>query len=356
MTHKDIYTKFTIEYDKANVTSSYPSLTKYEVATILDKAYYALIAQKVTGNNIRRAPFEADIKSVEDLRPLLNQSTIDFTLSDGPVTNLADANIPEESLYLLKVILSYKGTASLEEVETFTPTDTSTLNRPELQDIPYVFILNYDISNTDSKDNYALRYTGDSDAFVYYTGTIIQSPGIGLKGPFGASIDILKNAMIQQHNLDGIASAIKCYTYPSIGQASPDDKFVLYRINYSGTTPMDGESKRSVPAKQVSHDMAEKFYSSEYNLPWVKQPVFYLEGDSVFVVFDPIKVPVLNDSTAIYIKKPNSFVENISEDDCEFECNATMAEELISLAVAFALENVESQRLNSKLSMRGFEA
>lgn len=47
MTHSDIYTKFMIEYDKANITSSYPSLTKYEIATILDKAYLALIAQNI---------------------------------------------------------------------------------------------------------------------------------------------------------------------------------------------------------------------------------------------------------------------------------------------------------------------
>jgi hypothetical protein len=33
-----------------------------------------------------------------------------------------------------------------------------------------------------------------------------------------------------------------------------------------------------------------------------------------------------------------------------------MAEELITLAIAFALENIESQRLNSKLNMRGLEA
>jgi len=42
-----------IEYDKANVTSSYPSLTQKEIATVLDKAYLALIAQKLTGNNSR---------------------------------------------------------------------------------------------------------------------------------------------------------------------------------------------------------------------------------------------------------------------------------------------------------------
>jgi hypothetical protein len=43
-------------------------------------------------------------------------------------------------------------------------------------------------------------------------------------------------------------------------------------------------------------------------------------------------------------------------EEYQFECNSTMAEELVSLAVAFALENVESARLNSKLNMRGLEA
>jgi hypothetical protein len=71
MTYSDIYTKFLIEYDKQNITSSYPSLTVYEIGTILDKAYLALIAQKLTGNNPRRAPFEIDIKAIEDLRPLI---------------------------------------------------------------------------------------------------------------------------------------------------------------------------------------------------------------------------------------------------------------------------------------------
>jgi hypothetical protein len=44
MTYENIYQKFMIEYDKAGITSSYPSLTEYEAATILDKAYLALIA------------------------------------------------------------------------------------------------------------------------------------------------------------------------------------------------------------------------------------------------------------------------------------------------------------------------
>lgn len=76
MTHSDIYTKFMIEYDKANITSSYPSLTKYEIATILDKAYLALIAQKYTGNNPRRQPFEGDMKAIEDLQPLIKRFVV----------------------------------------------------------------------------------------------------------------------------------------------------------------------------------------------------------------------------------------------------------------------------------------
>jgi hypothetical protein len=65
-----------IEYDKANVTSSYPSLTQYEVATLLDKAYLALIARKFTGNNPRQSAFETDIKSISDLQPLVVRENV----------------------------------------------------------------------------------------------------------------------------------------------------------------------------------------------------------------------------------------------------------------------------------------
>lgn len=92
MTYGDIYTKFLIEYDKENITSSYPSLTPYEIATILDKAYLALIAQKVTGNNPRRAAFEADTKAIEDLRPLVKtyENFIHADYIDGEIVTLKD--------------------------------------------------------------------------------------------------------------------------------------------------------------------------------------------------------------------------------------------------------------------------
>lgn len=101
MTHSDIYTKFMIEYDKANITSSYPSLTKYEVATILDKAYLALIAQKYTGNNPRKSAFESDMKATEDLQPLINKFTAIGSLSGDNSYTFNTHTIDNLVLYII---------------------------------------------------------------------------------------------------------------------------------------------------------------------------------------------------------------------------------------------------------------
>ena len=103
MTHSDVYTKFMIEYDKAMITSSYPSLTKYEVATLLDKAYLALIGQKVTGNNPRRVAFEGDTKAISDIRPLLvtKQTSADTYKPSAEITNAFVCTLPEDFLYFV---------------------------------------------------------------------------------------------------------------------------------------------------------------------------------------------------------------------------------------------------------------
>ena len=260
MTHKDIYTKFMIEYDKANVTSSYPSLTEYEIATVLDKAYNALIAQKITGNNARRVGFEMDVKAISDLAPLVVHKDVQF---------FDDTHTPAVNIMPFRL-----------------PTD-----------------------------------------FNYY-----------------------------------VQSYIDYNTYSSEG------------------LPYDNKTIRLVPIKLVPHYVAEKFFTTSYNMPWIKIPVCYIEQGVVYVVYDLLNKPFVEAGNRVhltYVKKPNTFVKDLtlyegtsgaSFFDCpsdasrsfkelyDFECNETMAEELINLAVTFALENVESQRLNSKLNMRGLEA
>ena len=114
MTHKDIYTKFVIEYDKANVTSSYPSLTEYEIATVLDKAYVALIAQKITGNNYRRSVFESDVKSIADLEPLVNTGSIVMS-ADDRVANSVQGELPTDMLYYVTAYMKQAGITRLPD-------------------------------------------------------------------------------------------------------------------------------------------------------------------------------------------------------------------------------------------------
>lgn len=113
MTHANILKKFLIEYDKANVTSSYPSLTQEEIATILNKAYLALIAQKVTGNNPRRAPFEADTKAISDIQPLTTSATISKQpQAHSTAINSVCYNIPSDFLYYVSGMITLDGVLS----------------------------------------------------------------------------------------------------------------------------------------------------------------------------------------------------------------------------------------------------
>lgn len=289
MTHKDIYTKFMIEYDKAGASTSYPSLTEYEVATVLDKAYNALIAQKVTGNNYRRVGVEGDLKSIADLGPLTKSKWVSVTNEDTttynyPAPNVTACTMPEDLLYILGGSMKY--TAQ----NTKYPTEVSSTST---------------------------------------------------------------------HN------------------------------------PIDQQAERGMPVKLMNHDIASKFFSTSSNIPWIKEPVCFIEDRHIYIVYDPMNPPVVKDTTGesfriTYIRRPQTFVKDLPDpgsnnyvtyfdytdtladtqwtgegntdttfkykDRYEFEGNSTLAEELISLAVAFALENVESQRLNSKLNMRGLEA
>lgn len=123
MTYQDIYDKFLIEYDKAGVSSSYPSLTKDEIAALLDKAILALIAQKVTGNNPRKAQLDVDTKGMADIQPLINVVKATQCTSS-------------ENEHISKNELVYKLTKSTTSKDTTTGKETTTST-----EIPTLYIL-----------------------------------------------------------------------------------------------------------------------------------------------------------------------------------------------------------------------
>lgn len=236
MTHGDIYTKFMIEYDKAGEATSYPSLTKYEIATLLDKAYLAIIAQKLVGNNVRKSGFESDVKAIEDIRPLVTTKRITdiVTAEDDAIKNAVQFKISSDLLYYITSKARYK---------------------------------------------------------------IIQS-----------------------------------------------DQSIIYPIDI---------------VKLINHDQAQNFVSTSTNIPWIKNPVGYLENTIFTILFDNYlnsnqTFKTIDKLILTYIQTPIKFVNDT--DDKVFELSDSMAEELINLAISFALETVEAPRLSSKLQTRQLES
>lgn len=172
MTYKDIHKKYMIEYDKENVTSSYPSLTTYEIATILDKAYLALIAQKLTGNQ-QRVPFEGDIKAIEDVRNLIASKKISKSNTTLPIDNAVIYKL-SGILYFLTALVLIDGklvTTNLvnhEIAKNFMHTAT---NRPWIKNsVCYIegdnLIVLYDDYSHKNVGDLQLTYIKQPDKFV----------------------------------------------------------------------------------------------------------------------------------------------------------------------------------------------
>lgn len=357
MTHKDIFTKFMIEYDKANITSSYPSLTEYEIATFLDKAYMALIAQKVTGNNIRRAALEADTKSVFDLQPLITSKLLYFDQGDTTITFddiYYDAENDQTDDSSTEIEVTDKKSRNpmppgKKGSYTYKDTDDTTL------------VGNGRLRNRSIPDN--VRSTKLPGDMLYFVSAV-------------TAVDAQKIAgVMNDESFEELVKVIK----------PMDNKNSDYGRGYY-------KRYRAVPVQLTSHQIAQKFFATAYNIPWVKIPMCYIEGDYIYVVADPIvglaeiafdehgNEPSHSGKFAerlslTYVKMPNLFVkeqnelegndsfsepaENASDEHkarWNFELNDVAAEELISLAISYALENVESSRLNAHLGMRGLES
>ena len=324
MTHKDIYTKFMIEYDKNNVASSYPSLTQYEVATILDKAYNALISQKVTGNNPRQLPFEADQKQIADLQQLVTYKKVMFKDPlDGEymeTQNVSEFDLPEDFMYYVRLFLEYN---------TYDETEDRVYENAVFSPNPVIYTAQDDDNWVSTKEGYNATNPDESQEISQQFGDWIEWRNLY----WATSIeDIVNTNLMIAENSDG--------------------------------KPYDRRQVRMLPVKLVSHEIADKFITTAYNMPWVKNPVCYIYNNVVAVVYDALRKPnVEPDDVAyfIYIRKPKRFALN-SSGECDFtdttnvELSDTAAEELINLAISFALENTESPRLNTKLNMRGLES
>lgn len=322
MTYADIKKKFLIEYDKANVTSSYPSLTDYEIATILDKAYLALIAEKVTGNNPRRQVFEGDVKAISDLQKLIKTDEI-------------NANVPISPNGQFKYPFIKYGTTDIGG-KTLPDDDFGDLTPGDYGSDTHNVILTSNVQTTSSDD-----------------GTV------------------------PNHSIH------PCYEYYDHAEwrnclyGKLPDEFLYYVSAIASYKNDDGKTTSNENIDLVSHETAKNFYTSETNMPWIKHPKMVIEDDIFKVLVDPVKhsnviskfVGSSNDVDKLvqnlykfkvilrYIKTPIKFADQ-SEDLSKInaEINDSMCEELINLAIIMAAETVESPRLATKVQTRPIES
>lgn len=149
MTYADIYKKFLIEYDKDAATTSYPSLTTTEIVNTLNKAYLALIAQKLTGTNNRGVAFEGDVKAIEDIQPLLTsavllqKSTSNLSAKNERVYSYAELN----SLYYIQSEIYANNTIFPTSLISHTDANSfkvSAHNTPWIE-YPKVYLENHNI-------------------------------------------------------------------------------------------------------------------------------------------------------------------------------------------------------------------
>lgn len=111
-------------------------------------------------------------------------------------------------------------------------------------------------------------------------------------------------------------------------------------------------NSNSVPTDLIEHEYIKLFTSTSYNSPWIKRPKVSLESDKIIVIFDSsISTSNVGTFSINYIKQPTK-IKYISNDiTTEFQFSDSVAEEVISLAVALALGNIESPKVNIAASM-----
>ena len=83
-----------------------------------------------------------------------------------------------------------------------------------------------------------------------------------------------------------------------------EDDEQLYKYN-----PIDRITLRSSLVKLVNHDIAKKFFASSSNIPWIKNPICFIEDKDIYVVYDPLNPPVKTDEYITLSVTDNSDTE-----------------------------------------------
>ena len=100
----------------------------------------------------------------------------------------------------------------------------------------------------------------------------------------------------------------------------------------------------------VKHDDAKKFKKTYTNNPWIENPVCIIEDNTLYIYYDDISMNANSYSVDItYVKYPTK-VENLPAAGMD-EIPEYTQYEVVNRAVELALEDIESQRVQTKTQL-----
>lgn len=112
---------------------------------------------------------------------------------------------------------------------------------------------------------------------------------------------------------------------------------------------------RSANCMLIDHASAKRFLQTYDNLPWIQTPVATLEDNQLLIYIDPTEMVSDTYSCDItYVKYPQ-VIDNTQPNTDITEVPEYILYDVINRAVVIALENIESQRSQSKLQINSLE-
>lgn len=126
----------------------------------------------------------------------------------------------------------------------------------------------------------------------------------------------------------------------------PSDCMFLVQILFRNTSNGD-----QWPAEIISHEISNKFLMTDINCPWIPTPKVLVRNNALTFLCDPdLKAGVTYDCKLHYVKTPSKLT---ADEQSAFggDLPLSVIYEIINKAALFAIENVESQRVESKASL-----
>lgn len=109
--------------------------------------------------------------------------------------------------------------------------------------------------------------------------------------------------------------------------------------------------QHSATTKLLDHTQVKRFIKTDNNNPWIEDPIGIIENNTLIIYYDPISMNSDNYSLDLtYIKHPQLITE-LPKDSALSELPDQAWYEVINRAVQLALENIESQRIQTKTGL-----